>query len=166
MVGDFRALVTTSVFRTQQSSVAQMVGPAAAAGQLQQLDEDAGFALCVEPQRAAEGTMRFRLLRSEMVAPPSSAPAPAQYQFEFEVESCAGAVEEGSGGRLRCLGGPFGGDIPSQTRHHVGRCMLLPDGAAYSLNASIPAERWAAVGPLLQAVVSTFRVAAAATPTV
>lgn len=46
--------------------------------------------------------------------------------------------------------------IPSQRRRHVGRAVLA-NGRAYTLSASCPEERWAQVGPLVQAVVSTFR---------
>lgn len=66
-----------------------------------------------------------------------------------------GEIEEGLGGKVRCLG-PFGNVIPTQRRHHVGRC-ILGRGAAYSLNANSPEDRWAQVGPVLRAVVDTFR---------
>lgn len=46
--------------------------------------------------------------------------------------------------------------IPSQRRRHVGRC-VLSNGRAYTLSASCPEDRWTQVGPLVQAVVSTFR---------
>lgn len=91
--------------------------------------------------------MRFDLLRSGL--------ARGAYEFEFSIESCAGELEEGLGGRLRCLSA-FGGAIPTAPRRHIGRCVLA-GGKAYSLNASVPEERWGEVGDVLRAVVATFR---------
>lgn len=106
--------------------------------------------------------MRFNLLRSEVVpaggsagAAGGAAGAGGAYEFEFSIESCAGEVEEGLGGKLRCLSA-FGGTVPTAPRRHIGRCVLV-GGTAYSLNASTPEDRWAEVGPLLRAVVATFR---------
>ena len=108
-------------------------------------------------QARADGTMRFDLLKSALVpaAPGSSNAAASAYQFEFSIESCAGEIEEGLGGKLACLS--FGSRIPSQRRRHIGRCVVAANGRAYSLNASSPEDRWPAVGPLVQAVVDTFR---------
>lgn len=57
--------------------------------------------------------------------------------------------------QLRCLSA-FGGAIPTTPRRHIGRCVPV-NGMAYSLNASSPEDRWDEVGPLLRAVVATFR---------
>lgn len=57
--------------------------------------------------------------------------------------------------QLRCLNA-FGGAIPTAPRRVIGRCVLV-NGTAYSLTASSPEERWEEVGPLLRAVVATFR---------
>ncbi|KAI7836140.1 hypothetical protein COHA_009970 [Chlorella ohadii] len=137
VVGDFRKLVTVSVFRTE--TVPEAVRQAG-------LTEESGYDICVEPQRTERGTMRFSLLRSELVG---------AYEYEFNIESCAGEVEEGLGGKLSCLNA-FGGTIPTAPRRVIGRCVLV-NGTAYSLTASSPEERWEEVGPLLRAVVATFR---------
>ncbi|KAL4435237.1 hypothetical protein ABPG77_001919 [Micractinium sp. CCAP 211/92] len=153
VVGDFRQLITVSVFRTETIPEALV---------RQGLSEESGYATCVEPQARQDSTMRFQLLRSA-VAPPAPGSSPAgspggaggqAYEFEFSIESCAGEIEEGMGGKLRCLS--FGSVIPSQRRRHVGRCVLA-NGRAYTLSASCPEDRWTQVGPLVQAVVSTFR---------
>ncbi|PSC70225.1 heat shock factor HSF8 [Micractinium conductrix] len=148
VVGDFRQLITVSVFRT--TTIPELVVR-------QGLTEEAGYGICVEPQARADGTMRFDLLKSALVpaAPGSSNAAASAYQFEFSIESCAGEIEEGLGGKLACLS--FGSRIPSQRRRHIGRCVVAANGRAYSLNASSPEDRWPAVGPLVQAVVDTFR---------
>lgn len=57
--------------------------------------------------------------------------------------------------QLSCLNA-FGGTIPTAPRRVIGRCVLV-NGTAYSLTASSPEERWEEVGPLLRAVVATFR---------
>lgn len=169
VVGDFRALVTVSVFRTETIPTLLV---------RQGLTQEAGYNICVEPQQRQDSTMRFQLLRSEMVPPAGSgaaksgadvaggadaaatavagspSAAAAAYEFEFSIESCAGEIEEGIGGKLRCLS--FGANIPSQRRRHIGRCVLA-NGKAFSLNASSPEDRWAQIGPLVQAVVSSFR---------
>lgn len=107
------------------------------------------YDICVAPQQQERGTMRFNLLRGD------AAPDASAYDFEFSIESCAGEIEEGLGGKLRCLSA-FGGAIPTAPRRHIGRCVLVGN-TAYSLNASSPEDRWEEVGPLLRAVVATFR---------
>ena len=57
--------------------------------------------------------------------------------------------------QLRCLSA-FGGTIPTAPRRQIGRCLVV-NGTAYTLNASSPEDRWDEVGPLLRAVVATFR---------
>ncbi|KAI3426068.1 hypothetical protein D9Q98_008036 [Chlorella vulgaris] len=154
VVGDFRALITVSVFRT--TTVAEAVLRAG-------LSEENGYEICVEPQQRQ--AMRFQLLRSTIAAAAAAGAGDgaareaegsvsAAYDFEYSLESCQGEVEEGLGGTLRCLG-PFNNVIPSQRRHHIGRCLLI-NGKAYSLNANTPEDRWVQVGPILQAVVDTF----------
>ncbi|PRW34042.1 photosystem II oxygen evolving complex [Chlorella sorokiniana] len=139
VVGDFRKLVTVSAFRTE--TVPEAVRQAG-------LTQDSGYNVLVEPQRTERGTMRFNLLRSELGTG-------GAYEYEFSIESCAGEVEEGLGGKLRCLNA-FGGAIPTAPRRVIGRSVLV-NGTAYSLTASSPEERWEEVGPLLRAVVATFR---------
>ena len=58
------------------------------------------------------------------------------------------------GGKLLCLG-PSGQTLATITRHHVGKALLI-NGAAYSINASLPEERWDAASGVLQAVVESF----------
>lgn len=57
--------------------------------------------------------------------------------------------------QLRCLNA-FGGAIPTAPRRVIGRSVLV-NGTVYSLTAASPEERWEEVGPLLRAVVATFR---------
>lgn len=82
---------------------------------------------------------------------------PPAYEYEYSLETCAGEIEEGLKGRLRCLS-PFSGAIPTTPKRHIGRCVLV-GGTAYSLTAASPEADWEIVGPLLRAVVSTFRAA-------
>ena len=92
--------------------------------------------------------MRFNLLRSEMQGD--------GYAFEFVAETCRGEVLEGVGGKLRCLVGPLGQDLPTATRHHVGKCIVLRGATAYTVNCSVPEERWGEASSVLEAVVASF----------
>jgi hypothetical protein len=160
-VGDYRSLITVTVFRTE--TITEEVKRAG-------LTEETGYSICVEPPQRQDSTVRFELVRSGLAAPsdaaaPGGAAAPAAasggsaaaYDFEFFIESCVGEIEEGLGGTLRCLG-PFNNIIPTRRQRQIGRCVLV-NGKAYSLNASSPEERWGQVGPILRAVVGTFRAA-------
>lgn len=148
VVGDFRALITVSVFRT--TNIPEAIVRAG-------LSEEAGYEICVGPQQQQGSTQRFELISSAMGPPAAGAEpgSPPAYEYEYSIESCVGEVEEGLGGVLRCIG-PFGNLLPTQRRRHIGRCVLI--GAnAYSLNGSSPEDRWEQVGPILRAVVGTFR---------
>ena len=160
-VGDYRSLITVTVFRTE--TITEEVKRAG-------LTEETGYSICVEPPQRQDSTVRFELVRSGLAAPGDAAatdggavPAAASggsvaaYDFEFFIESCVGEIEEGLGGTLRCLG-PFNNIIPTRRQRQIGRCVLV-NGKAYSLNASSPEERWGQVGPILRAVVGTFRAA-------
>lgn len=92
-IGDFRQLLVVSVFRT----VANLPDSLTQTGAL---DEATGFAVCVEPQRSDESTMRFESIVS---AASPGAGGGTEYNFEYELESCRGEIQEGSGGVLRCL---------------------------------------------------------------
>lgn len=82
VVGDFRQLITVSVFRTETVPEALV---------RQGLTQESGYATCVEPQARQDSTMRFQLLRSE-VSPPAPGSSPEgtpggaggqAYEFEF-----------------------------------------------------------------------------------
>jgi hypothetical protein len=146
-VGDFRGVeksfLVVATFR-QAPPRGAAVGGAAAAGR----------ALNVDAPRADAATLRFAELRSE--GTPDGG-----YEFEFEVEACGGEVQEGAGGRVRCLGPGGAGELPTVTRHHVGRCVAA-SGAIYTLTAAVPAERWPAAEAALRAVVGSLRAVAPA----
>ena len=99
----------------------------------------------------------MHLGRPHAPVPPRSEAVPPAYEYEYSLESCAGEIEEGLGGRLSCLS-PFGGSIPTAPKRHIGRCVVV-GGTAFALTAASPEDRWEEVGPLLRAVVSTFRAA-------
>jgi hypothetical protein len=146
-VGDFRGVeksfLVVAAFR-QAPPRGTTVGGAAAAGR----------ALNVDAPRADAATLRFAELRSE--GTPDGG-----YEFEFEVEACGGEVLEGAGGRVRCLGPGGAGELPTVTRHHVGRCVAAA-GAIFTLTAAVPADRWPAAEAALRAVVGSLRAVAPA----
>ncbi len=97
--------------------------------------------------------MRLNVLQEQLT---TSSGGQVAYEFEYEIEACRGEIVEGLSGRVLCLNAS-GQDVPTQSRHHFGKCILGTNGVAFSLNASAPLNQWGEVQFVYSEVAKSFR---------
>lgn len=140
VVGDFRQLITVSVFRTETIPEALV---------RQGLTQESGYATCVEPQARQDSTMRFQLLRSA-VAPPAPGSSPAgtpggaggqAYEFEFRWEPLWGGCGSALPGLLHCtplVCAPVSLAPPAALAHVQHRIVCGGDRGGHGRQAALP----------------------------
>lgn len=140
-------VVVLGDFKNSYATASVSIGPELSDGTLESLDD--AKELITQRITSEEGIMKFKLLSATLIDQKT-------FDYEYYIKTCPGVVQEQKGGTLQCLNS-LGGDAAIKERQFLCRYMILPNGNAFTVAASVSQEQWSEMKPVLAAIVSSFQ---------